>query len=85
MTPKMVERLFVGAALTVAASVLFPIAKTTLPVLAQSGRRGLGELTSRTKTIIQLAKEEMEDMVAEAQFERMKHHLDQEIFNGDGK
>lgn len=85
MAQKVIEKVIVGAALTMAASVLLPIAKHSLPVLVQSGRRGVGELTSRTKSMIQVAREEIEDIVAEAQFERMKRQFDQEIFEGDRK
>lgn len=83
MAQKLIEKVIVGAALTMAASVLLPIAKNSLPGIIQSGRRGLGELGSRTRSMIQVAREEMEDIVAEAQFERMKRQFDQEIFEGD--
>ncbi len=83
MPQKVVEKVIVGAALTMAASVLLPIAKKSIPSLVQTGRMELGELASRTKSMIQMAREEMEDMVAEAQFERMKRQLDREIYEGD--
>lgn len=68
-----------GTALTVAAAALIPIMKDTLRPLAVLGIKGVIGVVDGTRTTVQLAKEELEDIVAEAQFERMKKKLDQEI------
>jgi hypothetical protein len=69
------ERIIVGAALAVAASTLLPILK---PVAA-GGLQALAGLASRAKYAMQLVREEAEDIVAEAQFERMRKQLDRDI------
>ncbi|CAK4867182.1 unnamed protein product, partial [Aphanomyces euteiches] len=43
------------------------------------GQEGAKNLANRAKSIVQYAKEEIEDIVAEAQFERMKKKLALEI------
>jgi hypothetical protein len=79
MLQKNIEKLIMGAALVAAATVIVPIAKSTFrPLLANGLTAGEG-LMKRTKSYIQIAKEELEDIVAEAQFERMKKQLDREI------
>ncbi|MEW9670151.1 DUF5132 domain-containing protein [Ammoniphilus sp. 3BR4] len=79
MVRNVTEKIIVGAALTVAASVLLPIAKNTFPVLMKMGRDGASQLANRTKSSLQLAREEMEDIIAEAQFDRMRKRLDKEM------
>ncbi len=69
------ERIIVGAALALAASALLPILKP----LAAGGVQALAGLADKAKYAMQLAREEAEDIVAEAQFERMKKRLDKEI------
>jgi hypothetical protein len=82
MIQKNLDKLIVGAALAAAASALLPIAKSTLrPLLANGLTAGEG-LMNRARSIVQIAKEEVEDIVAEAQFERMKKQLDKEIAKG---
>jgi len=68
-----------GAALIAAASVLVPIVGNTFKPLAVLGIRGAISIIDGGKTALLLAKEEMEDIVAEAQFERMKNQLEKEI------
>ncbi|WP_231571113.1 DUF5132 domain-containing protein [Gordoniibacillus kamchatkensis] len=62
-----------------AVSALLPIAKTTLKPLAQSGIQGATGLINRAKYALQVARDEVEDIIAEAQFERMKKQIDKEI------
>lgn len=45
------------------------------------GVRGLLGVVDMTKTTVQYVREEVEDIVAEAQFERLKKKLDAEIKN----
>ena len=84
MAKQVVEKMIVGAALSVAASVLLPIARETLPLLMNTGRRGAEEFFQRSKESAQRVREEIEDIVAEAQFERMKRNFDKEIFYEEG-
>jgi hypothetical protein len=79
MIQKSLDKWIVGAALTMAASALLPIAKNTLRPMAATGLQGAMGLMRSTKSAIQIAREEMEDIIAEAQFERMKKQLDREI------
>ncbi len=72
---KVAERIIVGAALVVGSTVLLPIAKETLGAAAQAGKRAWSGVRFEWKRI----REEVEDIVAEAQFERMKHQIDREI------
>jgi hypothetical protein len=78
---KNMEKWLVGAALAAAASTLLPIARQTLRPLAVSGIQGALGLADRAKSIVRVMKEEVEDIVAEAQFERMKKQMDQEIYD----
>jgi hypothetical protein len=79
MIQKCRDKWIVGAALTMAASALLPIAKNTLRPMAETGIQGAIGLMNRTKSAIQIAREEIEDIIAEAQFERLKKQLDKEI------
>ena len=71
--------LITGVALGLAATAILPIMKSTLLTLSIIGVRGTISLVDSTKTTFKLAKEEIEDIIAEAQFERMKNQLDKEI------
>ena len=71
--------LITGAALGLTATAILPIMKSALLTLGIIGVRGTIRLVDSTKTTIKLAKEEIEDIIAEAQFERMKDQLDKEI------
>ena len=76
---KNIEKLIMGAALVAASSVIVPIARSTLQPLLASGLTAGEGLMKRARSYVQIAREEMEDIVAEAQFERMKKRLDKEI------
>lgn len=71
--------LITGAALGLTATTILPIMKSTLLTLGIIGVKGTISLVDSTKTTIKLAKEELEDIFAEAQFERMRNQLDKEI------
>ncbi|HWQ71424.1 MAG TPA: DUF5132 domain-containing protein [Desulfitobacteriaceae bacterium] len=68
-----------GAALILAASALVPVVGKTLRPLAVLGIKGALSLADGTRTTLFLVKEEIEDIVAEAQFERIKRQLDKEV------
>ncbi|QGQ94728.1 DUF5132 domain-containing protein [Paenibacillus psychroresistens] len=77
MNQKKLEKLTVISGLALAVSALIPVAKTTFVGLM--GQEGAKNLANRAKSIVQYAKEEIEDIVAEAQFERMKKQMAHEI------
>jgi len=77
------EKIIIGAALTAAAAALVPIARSTLKPIALTGLQGALGLADRAKYALQVARDEMEDIIAEAQFERMKKRLDAEIASRD--
>ncbi|TDF93037.1 DUF5132 domain-containing protein [Paenibacillus piri] len=79
MLQKNVDKLIIGAALAVAASALLPIAKSIFRPIAATGLEGGSNLINRGKSLVQIARQEVEDIIAEAQFERMKKQLDKEI------
>jgi hypothetical protein len=82
MIEKNLEKLIVAAALTVAAPVLLPVAKSTLLPIAAAGYKSVRGLWNTGRSWAQIVKEEAEDIVAEAHFERMKKRLDREIAQG---
>lgn len=71
--------LITGAALGLTAAAILPIVKSTLFSLSVIGVRGTMTLADNAKTTLKYAKEEVEDIIAEAQFERMKNQLSKEI------
>jgi hypothetical protein len=83
MLQKNLDKFIISAALAMAASTLVPIAKSTLRPIAASGLQGAAGLLSKAKTAVRYAREELEDIVAEAQFERMKKQMDKEIASLD--
>lgn len=79
MIQKNMDKIIIGAALAAAAAALLPIAKATFRPLAATGGQGGAGLLNRGRALIEYARQEVEDIVAEAQFERMKKQLDREI------
>jgi hypothetical protein len=77
MNQKRIEKLTVISGLAMAISALIPIAKTTIVTIM--GQDGAKNLVNRAKSVVQYAKEEIEDIVAEAQYERLKKRLAHEI------
>ncbi|MFD1955763.1 DUF5132 domain-containing protein [Paenibacillus thailandensis] len=85
MIQKNIEKIIVTAALAAAATTLLPIAKTTFRPLLAGGLEAGAALVDRVRSCLQIAKEEVEDIIAEAQFERMKKQLDSEIALMEGE
>jgi hypothetical protein len=77
MNQKRMEKLTVISGLAMAISALIPVAKTTIVTIM--GQDGTKNLVNRAKSVVQYAKEEIEDIVAEAQFERIKKRIAHEI------
>ncbi|KLU60772.1 hypothetical protein CEB3_c27450 [Peptococcaceae bacterium CEB3] len=71
--------LITGTALVVAAPALLPVLRDALKPLVLLGLRGVVGVVAAARTTFELAKEEAEDIVAEAQFERLKKEVDREI------
>jgi len=71
--------LITGAALGLTATTILPIMKSTLLTLGIIGVKGTMSVVESTKSTLKLAKEEIEDIIAEAQFQRMSDQLDREI------
>jgi len=65
--------------LALAATVLLPAAKRLGGPVASVGVTGAGAVTDRLKGGFAYLKEEVEDIVAEAQWEVMRKKLDREI------
>jgi hypothetical protein len=79
MNQKKLEKLTVISGLTLAMSALIPVAKTTLVTLM--GTEGAKKLVTRAISVVHYAREEIEDIVAEAQFERIKKRVAHEFDN----
>ena len=58
---------------------IFSVLGNTLRPLAILGIRGILGVVDYTQTTIEFVREEVEDIVAEAQFERYKRQMDKEI------
>jgi hypothetical protein len=78
-----VEGVVTGIGLTLAASVLLPVVKQVARPLAEAGLQSATLLASQVKSGVSYLKEEIEDIVAEAQFERLKKSIDLDIANGE--
>lgn len=78
------DKITLNSAFSMVVSALLPIAKTTLAPIAIIGREGTENIVGRARTAVQYVKEEIEDIVAEAQFERLKKQMDKEITEEEG-
>ncbi|MBC8081011.1 MAG: DUF5132 domain-containing protein [Gorillibacterium sp.] len=87
MLKRNTEKFIVGTTLAFASTTLWPIIKESFKPLAETGMQSAAVLTTRIQYALHLAKEEIEDIVAEAQFERMRKMVDQDIaeFNSTKK
>ena len=79
MNSHKVDKITMNSAFSMVVSALLPIAKTVLAPIALIGKEGTENIVGRARAAVQYAKEEIEDIVAEAQFERLKKQLDREI------
>lgn len=66
-----IQRVIVGSALVLAASAVLPIAQKTIRPIVR-------DLSRQMKFLMVSAKEEIEDIVAEVKFERMKQQLSEQ-------
>lgn len=72
-----------GAGLAILGMLLFPTVKEGLRPVMEKTVRGFMDLTERAQGLVSSVKEDMEDLVAEAEFERLKQSIDSEIDGGD--
>jgi hypothetical protein len=70
MEAKKMERTTISSAFGSAITALLPIAKSALAPIVIIGKEGADNLMSRAQSAVQYVREEIEDIVAEAQFER---------------
>lgn len=75
------EGMATGLGLALAATVLLPVAKAVARPLVTAGVQGVAAVSSTVKNGVTYVREEMEDIVAEAQWERMKQNIDQDILH----
>lgn len=79
MLEQQAEKMIVGTALAVAVSAFLPVLKNTVKPLTETALQGGADMAGKLKYAFGVIRDEMEDIVAEAQFERMKKRLDNEI------
>jgi len=75
------EGMATGLGIALAATVLLPVAKAVARPLVAAGVQGVAAVGSTVKNGVNYVREEMEDIVAEAQWERMKNEIDQDILH----
>lgn len=76
------KNLAYGAGLALLAVLMYPTLRDTLhPVIAKAAQ-GFADLSERAQGFISSMREDMEDLVAEAEFEKLKQSIDSEI-SGD--
>ncbi|MGO0121860.1 hypothetical protein [Desulfothermobacter acidiphilus] len=68
----------IGAVAGLAVAALWPQLKPALKTCTQKVSEGLSELGKQVKTTLEETKESLTDIVAEAQFERLKGELEPE-------
>lgn len=77
------EQALTGLGLTFAVSVLVPMLRRTGNLMWGQGREGLAmtahEMQKRLEYVGAVAREELEDFMAEVEFERFKRKIDRDI------
>lgn len=79
MYQKHLEKIVVGAAMALAASALLPVVKATLRGTGGADRGEGMDILEKVKGGFQTIREEVEDIIAEAQFERLAQKIEREI------
>ncbi len=75
------EGMATGLGIALAATVLLPVAKAVARPLVAAGVQGVAAVGTTVKNGVNYVREEVEDIVAEAQWERMKRSIDQDILH----
>jgi hypothetical protein len=73
------EQFVTGAGLLLAASVLVPALKTVLKPAVTGGLTGAAVVGNEARKRFSFVREELEDFMAEVQFERLKKRIDSEM------
>lgn len=75
------ESIVIGIGIGLFATILIPVLKKQLKPASAAVATGALAMSESARKWIEVAKEEVEDVVAEAQFERMKRKIGQELEN----
>lgn len=68
-----------GIGLALAASVLLPVVKAVARPMLAAGMQGAVTVGNQVRSGVSYIREEVEDLLAEAQFERMKNQIDRDM------
>ncbi len=74
-----IEGIMVGVAASVVGIMLTPVLKPRLQFLGNTLGEGFAAMSQNLRKWVETAREEMEDIVKDAQFERMKRSIDREL------
>ena len=78
------EGIVTGVGLTLAAALLMPVIRQVAQPIAAAGVQSVALVNQQLKSGISYIREEIEDIVAEAQWERLKQSIDRDINKGEG-
>lgn len=78
------EGIVTGVGLTVAAALLMPVIREVAKPIASAGVQSVSLVNRQLRSGISYIREEIEDIVAEAQWERLKRSIDRDINKGEG-
>lgn len=73
------EGMVTGIGVAVAASILLPVVKSVARPVLTAGVQGATIIGNQVRSGVSYIKEEVEDIVAEAQFERIKRNIDRDM------
>lgn len=73
MLERNLQRIVIGSAMVLATSALMPVVKNTMRPIVR-------DMTRQMKYLIVMTKEGIEDFAAEVKFERIRKSLDKDIF-----
>jgi hypothetical protein len=68
-----------GIGVAVLGALLFPTLKDSLHPVAMKAMQGVKDLSEQARGLLGSVREDMEDLVAEAEFERLKNSIDSEL------
>jgi glutamate racemase len=68
-----------GVGVALLGALLFPTLKESLHPVAMKAVQGVKDLSEQAKGLLSSVKEDMEDMVAEAEFEKLKNSIDNAV------
>jgi hypothetical protein len=68
-----------GIGITLLGALLFPTLKDSLHPVAMKAMQGIKDLSEQAQGLLGSVREDMEDLVAEAEFERLKSSIDSEV------